>query len=84
MAGQRRRRHRGGGGGPGCDLPEDREFDTLGGLVFSQLHTIPQDGPVPDVEACGLHVHVDQADGFRIVSATVRKCAPQEPQEPEA
>ena len=66
------------------DLPEDREFDTLGGLVFSQLHTIPQDGPVPDVEACGLHVHVDQADGFRIVSATVRKCAPQEPQEPEA
>ena len=66
------------------DLPEDLEFDTLGGLVFSQLHTIPQDGPVPDVEACGLHVHVDQADGFRIVSATVRKCAPQEPQEPEA
>ena len=35
------------------DLPEDLEFDTLGGLVFSQLHTIPQDGPVPDVEACG-------------------------------
>ena len=65
-------------------LPEDREFDTLGGLVFSQLHTIPRNGPVPDVEACGLHVHVDQVDGFRIVSATVRKCAPQEPQEPEA
>ena len=63
------------------DLPEDREFDTLGGLVFSQLHTIPQDGPVPDVEACGLHVHVDQADGFRIVSATVRKCAPETPPE---
>ncbi len=55
-------------------LPEDREFDTLGGLVFSQLHTIPRNGPVPDVEACGLHVHVDQVDGFRIVSATVRKC----------
>ena len=58
----------------GVDLPEDREFDTLGGLVFSQLHTIPRGGPVPDVEACGLHVHVDQVDGFRIVSATVRKC----------
>ena len=58
----------------GVDLPEDREFDTLGGLVFSQLHTIPRNGPVPDVEACGLHVHVDQVDGFRIVSATVRKC----------
>ena len=58
----------------GVDLPEDREFDTLGGLVFSQLHTIPRGGPVPDVEAWGLHVHVDQVDGFRIVSATVRKC----------
>lgn len=57
-------------------LPEDREFDTLGGLVFSQLHTIPRNGPVPDVEACGLHVHVDQVDGFRIVSATVRRCDP--------
>lgn len=65
----------------GADLPEDREFDTLGGLVFSQLHTIPRDGPVPDVEACGLHIHVDQVDGFRIVSATVRKCAPREPEE---
>ena len=58
------------------ELPEDREFDTLGGLVFSQLHTIPRNGPVPDVEACGLHVHVDQVDGFRIVSATVRRCDP--------
>ena len=65
----------------GVDLPEDREFDTLGGLVFSQLHTIPRGGPVPDVEACGLHVHVDQVDGFRIVSATVRRCDPQEPPE---
>ena len=65
----------------GVDLPEDREFDTLGGLVFSQLHTIPRNGPVPDVEACGLHVHVDQVDGFRIVSATVRRCDPQEPPE---
>ena len=63
------------------DLPEDREFDTLGGLVFSQLHTIPRNGPVPDVEAYGLHVHVDQVEGFRIVSATVRRCAPREPAE---
>ena len=58
------------------DLPEDLEFDTLGGLIFSQLHTIPRNGPVPDVEAYWLHVHVDQVDGFRIVSATVRKCVP--------
>ena len=65
----------------GVELPEDLEFDTLGGLVFSQLHTIPKDGPVLDVEAYGLHIHVDQVEGFRIVSATVRKCDPQEPPE---
>ena len=64
------------------DLPEDLEFDTLGGLIFSQLHTIPKDGPVPDVEAYGLHVHVDQVDGFRIVSATVQKCSPAEEADP--
>ena len=57
-------------------LPEDREFDTLGGLVFSQLHTIPRGGPVPDVEACGLHVHVDQVDGFRIVSGGGKRIRP--------
>ena len=65
-------------------LPEDLEFDTLGGLIFSQLHTIPRGGPVPDVEAYGLHVHVDQVEGFRIVSATVRKCEAKTPPEPEA
>ena len=36
---------------------------------------------MPDVEAYGLHVHVDQVEGFRIVSATVRRCAPREPAE---
>ena len=35
----------------GVELPEDLDFDTLGGLVFSRLHTIPKDGTVLDVEA---------------------------------
>lgn len=55
------------------ELPEDLEFDTLGGLVFSKLHTIPEDGTVLDVEAYGLRIHVDQIEERRIVSATVRK-----------
>ena len=61
------------------ELPEDREFDTLGGLVFSRLHTIPQDGTVLDVEAYGLHIHVERIEDRRIVAATVRKLEPRPP-----
>lgn len=28
-------------------LPEDEDYDTLGGLIFSQFTTIPQDGSTP-------------------------------------
>lgn len=30
-------------------LPESEDYDTLGGLVFSQFSAIPQDGATPDV-----------------------------------
>ena len=60
----------------GVDLPEDLDFDTMGGLVFSRLHTIPKDGTVLDVEAYGLHIHVERIEDRRIVAATVRKLAP--------
>ena len=64
---------------PGQVLPEAGvyaslvEVDTLGGLVFSQLHTIPKDGTVLDVEAYGLDIHVEHIAERRIVAATVRK-----------
>ena len=57
----------------GMALPDDLDFDTLGGLVFSQLHTIPQDGAILDVSAYGLDIHVDRIEDRRILSATVRK-----------
>jgi putative hemolysin len=60
----------------GVELPEDLDFDTLGGLVFSRLHTIPKDGAVVDVEAYGLHIHVEGIQDRRIVAATVRKAEP--------
>ena len=60
----------------GVDLPEDLDFDTLGGLVFSRLHTIPKDGAVVDVEAYGLHIHVERIEDRRIVAATVRRAEP--------
>lgn len=62
----------------GVDIPEDLDFDTLGGLVFSQLRTIPKDGSVLDVDAYGMHIHVEKIKDRRIVAATVRKCADNE------
>ena len=55
------------------ELPEDLEFDTLGGLVFSRLNTIPEDGATLDVEAYGLEIHVEAIEDRRIVTALVRK-----------
>lgn len=55
------------------ELPEDLEFDTLGGLVFSRLNTIPEDGATLDVEAYGLSIHVESIEDRRIVTALVRK-----------
>ena len=55
------------------ELPENLDYDTLGGLVISQLHTIPKDGTVLDVEAYGMRIHVDEIAERRIVAATVEK-----------
>lgn len=54
-------------------LPEDEEFDTLGGLIYSRLTTIPEDGATPCVDAFGLHVQVEKVEDRRVVSALVRK-----------
>jgi putative hemolysin len=53
-------------------LPED-EFDTLGGLVFSQLRAIPEDGTTPVVEAYGLRVQVEEIMDRRVERAVVSK-----------
>ena len=55
------------------DLPEDGDYDTLAGMVYSCLHTIPRDGAQLDVEVSGLQIHVDRMEGRRIVSALVKK-----------
>lgn len=54
-------------------LPEDLQYDTLGGMVFSCLHTIPKDGTKLEVEAYGLHIHVDHIKERRIIEAKVSK-----------
>lgn len=42
------------------DLPEDIDYDTLGGMIFSCLRIIPADGSQFDVQVNGLNIHVEK------------------------
>ena len=55
------------------ELPEDeeRDYDTLGGLVFSQLSVIPEDGSRPLVETLGLRIQVEELCDRRVEWALV-------------
>jgi putative hemolysin len=55
------------------ELPEDdeRDYDTLGGLVFSQMSVIPEDGSRPMVEALGLRIQVEELSERRVEWALV-------------
>ena len=68
----------------GFALPEDeeRDYDTLGGLVFSQLSVIPEDGSRPVVEALGLRIQVEELCERRVEWALVEKLTP-DPEEEE-
>ncbi len=61
------------------DLPLDEEFDTLGGLVYSCLTSIPEDGSTPCVDAFGLHIQVERLEDRRVESALVSKLPPETP-----
>ncbi len=65
----------------GISFPEEVEFNTLGGLIISQLRTIPADGSILDLQAYGLKIHVDQVRHRRIQRALVEKAGPPEPAE---
>ena len=56
-------------------LPEDEDYDTLGGLISSQFTTIPQDGSTPDLDCFGLHIHVEKLEDHRVETALVTKLA---------
>ena len=59
----------------GRELPEDdeRDYDTLGGLVFAQLSVIPDDGSRPVVETLGLRIRVEELFERRVEWALVEK-----------
>ena len=57
----------------GVEIPDHPDYDTLGGLVFSRLHSIPKDGTTFELEICGLHIHVKKMMGRKIVEAEIQK-----------
>ncbi|MEM7626808.1 MAG: hemolysin family protein [Planctomycetota bacterium] len=57
----------------GLDLPEDEDYDTVGGFVFAELGHIP--GPGETFEAYGVRVTVDEAERTRVTAVTVEKLA---------
>ena len=59
-------------------LPLDEDYDTLSGLVFSQLSSIPQDGAHPELEVAGLHIYVEEICDHRVEWARVSKVYPEE------
>jgi putative hemolysin len=61
------------------ELPQEEEYDTLGGLVFSQLSVIPEDGSRVEVDVCGLHIQVVELSDRRVEWALVSKLPPQTP-----
>ena len=54
-------------------FPEEEEYDTLGGLVFAQLSSIPEDGSTFEVDSCGLHIQVTEFTDRRVETALVSK-----------
>jgi len=63
----------------GRELPEDdeRDYDTLGGLVFAQLSVIPENGSRPMVEALGLRIQVEELSERRVEWALVEQLQPE-------
>ncbi|MBQ4580428.1 MAG: HlyC/CorC family transporter [Clostridia bacterium] len=57
----------------GVELPLDEDYDTLGGLIFSQFTLIPEDGSHPEVDCHGLHIVVEKIEDHRVETALVTK-----------
>ncbi len=55
------------------ELPLDEDYDTFGGLIFSQFTLIPEDGSQPEVDCHGLHILVEKLEEHRIEMTLVTK-----------
>ena len=59
-------------------IPTGQGFESLGGLIFSRMMTIPKDGSHPVVECCGLRIRAEEITGRRVEWATVTVLNPAE------
>ncbi len=55
------------------ELPLEEDYDTLGGLIFSQFTIIPEDGSQPELDCHGLHIVVEKMEDHRVEKALVTK-----------
>ena len=55
------------------ELPLEEDYDTFGGLIFSQFTIIPEDGSQPEVDCHGLHIVVEKIEDHRVEKALVTK-----------
>ena len=62
------------------EIPEDEDYDTVGGMILSCLRTIPEDGSRPLVQVNGLELQAEKVEDHRIRSVLVRKL-PEDDQE---
>jgi putative hemolysin len=56
----------------GFTLPEG-DYDTLGGLIYSRLSSIPEDGAHPEVDVAALHIRVEELTDHRVEWAEIVK-----------
>ena len=66
------------------ELPEDEDYDTVGGMLLSCLRTIPADGTQPVVQVNGLELKAERVEDHRIQSVLVRRLPEPEPSESES
>ena len=55
------------------EFDEDVDCDTVNGLVLGCMDSIPADGETPDVEVCGLNIHVEKIEQRRVITTIVEK-----------
>lgn len=65
------------------EIPQTEEYDTLGGLIFSQFNSIPQDGSTPQVTIGQLKISVEVILDHRVELALVEKVEPADAEKPE-
>ncbi len=58
------------------DFPEG-DYDTLGGLIFAQMHSIPIDGTHPEVDVAGVHIVVEELTDHRVEWADITAIPPE-------